>query len=471
MEIPKRLERTIIRAVFHKRESWEMSVAGADTRFKFRPFYAILQEGCDRMFDVVRSETFQFFVNGECYESTLAEAVLISPRVHDVLRNDRSSRAFVISDEDLESRDFGHFLDFVRCHDCVSFSEDKELSFLSICRLLGNERLALILLASQNSTSSSNHNSIFVLKSPSSVSSPSCETVSDDIVFGDIKVDYCASHFHTYSIDKLRRLDKHMLHDILSSPSLALESEDGLLRVLIELGSAYFEFWTYIEVVFLTDKGFSLFVDKLPFDELTKEIWSQVILRLRGASEGQYRRRNCRDFPVQFESAILSDFPAIFSELGQKQWTLLYRGTEDGFGSSDFHRKCDSHSNTITIILTTKGFIFGGFTPVVWDSSNAYKPDSTQTSFLFSLKNPHTSEAKKFPMKSSSNAIYCSSLCGPTFGSRCDMSVQDRCNESTDNYTALGGAYVNDTGIDGKQIFTGECNFTVKEIEVFYISL
>jgi hypothetical protein len=144
---------------------------------------------------------------------------------------------------------------------------------------------------------------------------------------------------------------------------------------------------------------------------------------------------------------------------------------DNGFRSSDFHRKCDFHSNAITIILTTKGFIFGGFTPVVWDWSSARKPDSTQTSFLFSLKNPHTSEAKKFPMKSSSNAIYCLSSHGPVFAGNCDIVVQDRCNESTSNSTSLGGAYVNDTGIDGQKVFTGECNFTVKEIEVFSISL
>jgi hypothetical protein len=124
----------------------------------------------------------------------------------------------------------------------------------------------------------------------------------------------------------------------------------------------------------------------------------------------------------------------------------------------------------ITIILTTKGFIFGGFTPVVWNSSNACKPDSTQTSFLFSLKNLHTSEVKKFSMKSSSSAIRCDSSRGPSFGSNCDIAVCDRCSE-TGNHTDLGHASANDTGIDGQQVFTGELHFTVKEIEVFFISL
>jgi hypothetical protein len=114
-------------------------------------------------------------------------------------------------------------------------------------------------------------------------------------------------------------LGQKTLYDILSSLSLAIESEDDLLGVLIELGLAYFEFWKYIEVLFLTDKGLSLFVDKLAFDELTKEIWSQVILRSKGVLEGEHRRHGCRDCPVRIQSTILSDFPSVFTEFGQKE--------------------------------------------------------------------------------------------------------------------------------------------------------
>ncbi len=31
-------------------------------------------------------------------------------------------------------------------------------------------------------------------------------------------------------------------------------------------------------------------------------------------------------------------------------WTLLYRGSRDGFGTKDFHLKCDNKSPTLTII-------------------------------------------------------------------------------------------------------------------------
>jgi hypothetical protein len=58
------------------------------------------------------------------------------------------------------------------------------------------------------------------------------------------------------------------------------------------------------------------------------------------------------------------------------KWSLLYRATRDGFGSNDFHSKCDGHANTLTIFKAKQSkFIFGGFTTAIWDSSNDYKSD------------------------------------------------------------------------------------------------
>jgi hypothetical protein len=48
----------------------------------------------------------------------------------------------------------------------------------------------------------------------------------------------------------------------------------------------------------------------------------------------------------------------------------LWRGSRDGFGSGDFHSRCDGHANTVTLIETAASehdvgdFVFGGFTPV-----------------------------------------------------------------------------------------------------------
>ncbi len=51
------------------------------------------------------------------------------------------------------------------------------------------------------------------------------------------------------------------------------------------------------------------------------------------------------------------------------KWSLLYRGTRDGFRSLDFHSKCDGHSQALTILKAKQSsYIFGGFTTVSWES-------------------------------------------------------------------------------------------------------
>jgi hypothetical protein len=87
------------------------------------------------------------------------------------------------------------------------------------------------------------------------------------------------------------------------------------------------------------------------------------------------------------------------------------------------------------------------------------------------MKNPRNSEPRKFALSSLSNAIYCSSRYGPTFGSGNDLYVANDSNSNNSSHTSLGTSYVNDTSIHGQQVFTGECYFTVQEIEVFSMNV
>jgi hypothetical protein len=182
------------------------------------------------------------------------------------------------------------------------------------------------------------------------------------------------------------------------------------------------------------------------------------------------------------DSAIISGLP--FSEFSGKRFSLLWRGGRDGFGGRDFHGRCDGHANTLTLIEDTNGNIFGGFTPVEWESrvwnrkngneDNGWKADETLKSFIFTLKNPHNVPARTFALNAErkDQAIYCASNFGPSFGG---VVVVNDCNANTRNYTQYFGiSYTNDTGLGGKSpnctFFTGSKNFQVKEIEVFEIT-
>jgi hypothetical protein len=125
------------------------------------------------------------------------------------------------------------------------------------------------------------------------------------------------------------------------------------------------------------------------------------------------------------------------------------------------------------VILDTKGNIFGGFTPLEWESvpdPGACKADESLKSFLFTLRNPHNIPARRFALKAEQTnwAIACSSIRGPDFG---DFRIYENCNAYPDSFAYLFGThYTNDTGLDGETFLTGAGRFKVKEIEVFEIT-
>jgi hypothetical protein len=178
---------------------------------------------------------------------------------------------------------------------------------------------------------------------------------------------------------------------------------------------------------------------------------------------------------VRFDSLITPEFPSLFNEFAGSAFELIYRGSRDGFSAKDFHDRCDGRASTVTLIKTPQGFVFGGYTPSRWESGpplGKFIADETLKSFLFTVKNPHNTNPRRFPIKADkkAKAIFVDPGCGPTFGGGAEIAIASNCDAKAANSTrGFGNAYVNDTGIDGKIFFSGEPAFVVKEIEIFEV--
>jgi hypothetical protein len=193
---------------------------------------------------------------------------------------------------------------------------------------------------------------------------------------------------------------------------------------------------------------------------------------VKGAVMGDSASRSGGPRTAQsLDSLIVSELPAIFAEFRGKHFKLLWRGSRNGFKAFQFHGRCDAHANTLTVLLDTEGNIFGGFTPVEWESppQAKYKADDSEKSFLFTLKNPHNIAPRRFALKATEKqrAVCSNSEWGPYFR---DVRVSDNCNANTSSSASLGDVYTNDTGLNEDTVFTGSKNFQVKEIEVFEIT-
>jgi hypothetical protein len=265
------------------------------------------------------------------------------------------------------------------------------------------------------------------------------------------------------SID-LSILSVEALDEFLSKMSFCIDSEDDLLDRLLNLGDDYCLLLKWVDIRFLSVASLATLSDHFAFP--TDSLWPPFSHRLiRISSLGS------------FDSVIVCSFPAIFAEFRHKRFSLLWRGSRDGFGARDFHNRCDGHANTLTVILDTNGNIFGCFTPTEWESRkeigsgrNCHKSDPTLKSFQFTLRNPHNFPPRRFSLNTNAqdHAITCRSQSGPCFGG---IAISDNCNANTESSAFLGITYMNDTGISGERVFTSSAVFKVNEIEVFQIAV
>ena len=91
--------------------------------------------------------------------------------------------------------------------------------------------------------------------------------------------------------------------------------------------------------------------------------------------------------------------------------------TVNGSKFKNFHKYCDNKGPTLTIIETKDNFIFGGFTPLNWNSNGNESDfyDYSKKTFLFSmnlLKKYNMFNKQKFAIINSYNYD------GPSFGNQ-----------------------------------------------------
>jgi hypothetical protein len=150
------------------------------------------------------------------------------------------------------------------------------------------------------------------------------------------------------------------------------------------------------------------------------------------------------------------------NKLGKKikKYNLLFRASENNYRAANFHTKCDGRNNTLTIVETKNGRIFGGFTDASWNQNNS-NYSSGSNGFIFSLDNYDI-----YYNSNSSYNIYSHSSYGPYFGSG-DFIISDNCYTNTSS-ESMGNSYYN----NGKKYpLTGYYQFAVKDYEVFQLEL
>jgi hypothetical protein len=141
-----------------------------------------------------------------------------------------------------------------------------------------------------------------------------------------------------------------------------------------------------------------------------------------------------------------------------------FRGSTDGLNATAFHAHCDNKGETFIIILSTKVYLFGGYTNTNWTSPTY---SQSTNAFLFSLMSSQKFPATKFPinLRYRNYAIVNDVLSEPIFGvmDQPDIGIYDLNNQFRCQIH-FPSVYKGD--IDGSGFpFSNDC--MINEIEVF----
>ena len=179
---------------------------------------------------------------------------------------------------------------------------------------------------------------------------------------------------------------------------------------------------------------------------------------------------NMQNYNTGVEEIISFAENGIIKSLNKKikSFNLLYNAKRDGDSVKTFHQNCNGHENTLTIIKTVKGKIFGGFTRLAWLSEKKELEDDKGFLFSFNKKEFY------YRNKDVKTEIRTNPDNGPSFGRDknkryIDLVIKDNClsndncreSSNMDAYITNGQTYV----------LNGECQFKVLNYEVYELTL
>ncbi len=155
------------------------------------------------------------------------------------------------------------------------------------------------------------------------------------------------------------------------------------------------------------------------------------------------------------------------------QATKIYQASLHGFAAAQFHSKVDGKLGTLSIIKSTNGNIFGGFTKLSWSAAQGAGYYDDPSAYLISLTNNQNFSCKLNALPPYSKNIYTGPY-GPTFGQfpYHPFIISDNSNVNFNSYSEMGPMYqipLNYTNgsTAANSFLAGSRNFQTFEIEVY----
>ena len=146
----------------------------------------------------------------------------------------------------------------------------------------------------------------------------------------------------------------------------------------------------------------------------------------------------------------------------------MYRASRDGWGADAFYSKCRDKVNTITVIKSTEGNVFGGYLDSSWQTNNILSDHA----FLFFLKHDEqlTSSIKMRLKYAGPYAAFNGANCygfGQKLLGRFNLIIFSNANSNMKSYIIFDGQNENISNNFSTHMNAQKMKFQAAEIEVF----
>jgi hypothetical protein len=175
-----------------------------------------------------------------------------------------------------------------------------------------------------------------------------------------------------------------------------------------------------------------------------------------------------------YQAAIL-DFTSTATQ--SLEWKCIYRASEHQFSSAQYHQQCGYQTNTLVIVRSENGNIFGGFISIAtsqsaiqYRQSQGYSAKHSspvsvrdEKAFLFTLVNQENIPPQIFRPTRSEGNIYQDLSYGPCWGPSNDLWISN--GPQSMSRSNLGSHYSNPHS--KPYLLAGTNQFKVTEYEVW----
>lgn len=244
-------------------------------------------------------QDFTIIINGEEYKTSRIVADLLSPSIREMHLIDSTVNEFSIDIKNNSTNYFSEFLNLVNFSP-KKLDSERIKQFSEFFYVLGNKKEYVKLRMSLFKPITTDNvidqfSLIYKISEKNDQKNKKIEYYNEDENIESI-ISYISIHFYELEKEKIKQLPTSIIEEILNRADLKIESEDNLLKLIIEMyekDEQCSELFEKVDFNNVSENVLEKFIDIFNINDMNCSIWKSICIRLF-PSKSQSTKNNLR---------------------------------------------------------------------------------------------------------------------------------------------------------------------------------